>query len=618
MPRTFLHGAILAFLAAYAVLPFAILSPWGIPGGVEEGIIAASISGGFILFCALLFILPRSIQLTFPKSYLPFLGLPLFVVACVSAISIGYSRGQVWGAGFDLGTVGFFALFALSMLFAALIPRHLAPMFLRIFLGGVALFSGVFLVALTLFQGSGVAVMAIVSWPQLAFLLGAALLVSAAMADAGFGQTRYRYGALALFFGIALVIFFHPAAVVLVFVLSALYGAFVFWERRRIAAHFFPVATLLAATFTGGMLLVGVRSPVASVQPDVRPSLTATEFIIVPAYMETMRTALIGTGPHTLPQAWERYRPPQFNRGVLWSTTVSSAHSAAASFAIELGALGLLALALCPILLVVALPGRRRTPGVLDDAWSRGVFILTLFSLAAPFVYPLSASLFIIGAVGLGLVARLFSDEEIAILAGNRMVIRILVSATLVLAGGGLLWISAHQFVAAKWHAEGSMLLESDPVAAASLLERAAKIWPLSSYERDASRAILASTISTANTEATSGSVDAEDVREGIDRAATLANRSVVTDPSDYRSWLSRAVLFISLKDVQYPGAEEAAQESLNQAAMLAPARPDVPYFAALLALRRGDLDTARGELAHALELKPDYADAEMLLETLK
>ena len=185
------------------------------------------------------------------------------------------------------------------------------------------------------------------------------------------------------------------------------------------------------------------------------------------------------------------------------------------------------------------------------------------------------------------------------------------VAASLMLA-----WISVHQMLAAHLHSKGLLMTREGDISAVSVMEKAERVWGVQQYSIDASRAYTSKAQQLLPTIREDDEVRRQ-IQLDLKAAASFANHAVESNPKDFSAWMYRAELYIAFIPFGFPDAESLAYESLQQAAALAPLRPDVPLLKARGALQAGRPDVARQFAEDALALKPDYEEAKRFIEKL-
>lgn len=601
-----------SFPLALALFSFAAVPLGGQDLVQQQGILVAVIFGIVCCLIAVTCILEENIS--FHPAAL--LGIPLLIVAVVSNVQTPSLIQSIFGYGFEIGTVGSFVLFGASVAFGVLGGRGSTRVFLYTFIGAGALAS---LGAVLLRLGFDFLKPFGELWSHMPFIFCSAALVAAILFDAernGWYRAAYAAALLSLLGGVAA--FFDPTIAGVGIIMVAAFVAITFVLDRTLEYSRPLLAAICMGLTLTAFLVCGLSVPPVTGTGNAYPSLLATEFIIGPVYVDSVKTALIGTGSNSFSYAWAMYRPQEVNMTPLWNFDPTSSYSTAATFTVTLGLLGLFALFLCPIILVGMIffqtDEKLREHITIGD---RGVFeaslMLSLFLFVSMVCYPVGVVSFIVAGLSLGFSIRFLWTAADHSSRRASAWLRYMIALAFIGVGGIFLWVSIHQFAAGLYHQRGIAQLSIDIRKASLSLENAAIAWPTSIYERDASRALFLDGLAIAS----KSTEDREAIRTQVDKALRLADKSVKTDPRDVNAWLSRGVLYIQLVPDGPESAAQNAKESLEKAGILAPTLPDVPYMRAALEVRLGNGAKAREYLKQALKLKPDYKDALELLRSL-
>lgn len=618
MFRPYSSFASLLVAGAVAVLPLFFIPSIGIALDLQKGMLVAAALGLALCTLALeLSVFRHPVKL--PSVAAVLVGLPLLLAALLSFFLSGAPRLSVWGSGFESGATASFLLLWFVIVGSAAISRRVTRHLLSLFIGSV--FCSAAISALLVLSSSpalgGLTLAGV--WTELSFLVAGALLVTLVLADATDSLTvRLWYAGTGLLLGGAFLLFLESTSLFLL--LAALIGTLLLRmfappdtsERRPGPwAELFGIACLLLLIF------FGVRSPVLNLGATGRPSLLATELVAVQAVTESMPETVFGSGPGTFSRAWERYRPVEFNTTPYWNVSVDQAYSTALTLVVTMGVFGLLAFLFIPFGVLsdvcTVLFGARPVP-VSDPRYSLllATGALSTFSFLAAVFDSTGLPLLLTGGLATGCFIALRYSEPLPY-HPTSILSRSAVLVVSFLAGAGLLWVVSHQFLAASYRAQALTQTPPDSAQASALLQKASALWPLASYQRDASRVLFRSALSAA-----AGGAEASTTQAQIQEALRLANRSVQLDPGDLSAWASRASLYLALVGTSQEDAAQSARESLRAAQALAPNRPDILFIRAILDQKTGDISAARADVAQALILKPDFQDVLNFQKTLQ
>jgi len=610
MWRPSLSGAIVVYGVVVTALPlmYAVLNGIGI--GAAGGW-AVPLSLGITLMLASLALFKEHTTIEFPRNILVLAGLPLFLSACVSIMGRQSFSTMMFGVSLELGTLGSLAIFAISILFGASLSSRQALRMLDIFMISVVIGGAVTLWHVFTSGWGDVAQMRTASL----IILGA-LIVSAICTDTAVGRARFMYGVSTVFLGALSVLSFDASGgIIAAIILLLVFGFALSFGRSRYVSW----VTALVACAIGVSLLAGMEGKYVPASPDVRPALPVTASIIGAQYFQDARSALLGSGPNTFNRAWERHRIAELNTSQYWEFTPQGGYSTAMTLAVTLGAFGFISFLYLGIALAVFMTSRIADTRGADDieTWLRALpaAVLAFFAMGVAFTDAIEMPLFLAGGMAIGMVARTLERDGNVVsfdfsFGGSRIAASA-IAVVLLIVAVWLLQISLRPVFAERFHAQAVALDSTEDPRASRLFERASRIWGVSPYAFDAARAFEASASSAGAKGDTYG------LRVSTEKALSYAGRAIDLDPGNYQVWLYRGSLLTALISSEYPNAAVDAYADLQRAKMLAPMRPDILYQEAVLHVISGRKVDARIALEKALELKPDYAEALSLLESL-
>jgi len=595
------HAALL-YIALLVTLCIVVIPVTGF--AAQKGMLVAFALALSLAFAA--WILLRSRVLELPVSMLSVSGIPLVLIALLSLTQTHSLRLALWGVGFETGTVGSLFLFAATVFAASLVPRTSIPAVLKFCIAAVtcsALVSVcIFAAAPALLGGDTL----VGSWSGLTYLIGAALVAAAALFDSGRSVLwRSLCGVFTLTLGILFILLFQQPAAILVLIACLCAGGLLAYDRH--AGWSFPAGTFVTGAVVLALLLFGPRAPLLHTPVDVHPSLLLSGAIVASVYINHIGVSLIGAGPGTFAAVWNTYRPAAVNTSPYWNTSFDSGYSTAVTFAVTLGMLGCFALLLCAFAVgtatlryIQSVRGMSFIPDGVFEA-TLGFAVVVFGSLVE---YPVDIVPFVLAAAFCGFCVPLSGSRTTSVALAKKYAIAL--SLVFFLCACGLAYVSVSQFLAA-WSSARAM--SADQQAQVVFLERASAFWPVSPYSMATSLALY----SRAHTELSDISLSASD----LSSAAVYADAAVEENSQSFDAQLYRASLYVHLMSVGYPDAQTRADDALSQAASLAPTRPDLAYVRATADVAENNLPDARKQLQAALQLKPDYTDAQQLLSQI-
>lgn len=109
-------------------------------------------------------------------------------------------------------------------------------------------------------------------------------------------------------------------------------------SRRSLAPLAIAVISVFVLFTLGGV--INFTLPRAAVSAEVTPSLSASWNIVKSAARESVRNAVIGSGPATYNYAYAKYRDPALNKSAFWNIRFTQGFNAFLTHLISWGALG--------------------------------------------------------------------------------------------------------------------------------------------------------------------------------------------------------------------------------------------------------------------------------------
>lgn len=603
---------------AFALVLLALPLPWslffGTLGSSDWKTLYAAVAFGVgcILFALVPLVLKRAVVI--PRTALLFLGIPLIAAGYLSLYTSGVGSGFWWERSFSTGEIGALVLYAAAVISGSLVSARTA---VRLFaFSAVSILVAAIAYVLFALMSPSLVEKAAGDWPNLAFLLAGVLAACTALYDVASNASQRRWYILGTGLSLALFIaLMHRPAIFALLALLGLIASTMFvrsgWRRTPPLSAFLGILILLA-------LIIGPKAPLVAHVSEAKPSFFATMSVIVPVYADGTSPLLFGTGPGSFAEVWEKHRPLGYNQTPLWNTSLERGYSAATDIALSFGALGLASLLLCPFALLFLWVRRNNDEGEGYAAPFEAFALLSLAACASLLAEPANTPMLLFAALSAGVSIRLAFEDRTIALPTNLVVI---VPATLALAvfGGTFAWSGVRQIIATTLHERGAAAIKDDGFTAEGVefLTRAAGAFPSAAYQRDAAQALFRRALSQYASEPFHTEESTAALARAVGGASTLLNFATLESARDYRTWLVRASIDYQLVGLDAEAPARAVQ-ALEQAAVFAPTRPDVPYLQALLFERMGDKAAALDFAQRAADLKPDYTDALALRDTLR
>jgi len=321
---------------------------------------------------------------------------------------------------------------------------------------------------------------------------------------------------------------------------------------------------------------------------------------------------LVGTGPETFAYAYFRFRPREHNDLSEWDFLYNKAHNEYLNYLATTGAIGLGAYLLLIIsFLRYALNTlhpqgvRSNTPGVVAAllAGFTSILVTNFFGFS---VVPVSLLFFLLPA--LAAVKNRPTIQSPKTRWRQKIIIAaILASCFFILYSLAQIWIADSRL------ATGNKLIKAGQYDDAfNTLWPATKTRPNEPIYHNALATAASGLAVTAYQQE-----QLESINQFINAAIESSNRALAISPYQLIFWKNRVKIFYQLAKID-PQYSQKAIESLQHAGQLAPTDAKIKYNLGLLYFSQKQNDQAIKVFEKALELKPNYREAQQALDLLK
>ena len=634
-------------VAQYAVLIlFGLVAIFFTPGiwaslGFDKTLFAVGLMVLVLIALSLLALRTRSVQTVLPVS----LGLFWSVVgaAFLSAIFSGDIQDAIVGSVFGPLSAGFLAVMALVMTSTLVLQRSKILTVKALALFGCV--SGLLLVYSILRIIFGAGFLPLGSFTEVTispiggfndFALFAGLIVILGLITLLQLPLRgLTQGAVALliflglfvlsvvnFFNIWLVIGFF-GLLLFVYILSrdTLFADATEPESKQPVSKVLLITTALVCAVSAVFVVSGdyVGSKISTLTNiqyiEVRPSIEATIDITKAVYKENV---LFGIGPNRFSDAWRVHKDRSINDTIFWDTDFGAGSGYVPTLFTTLGALGGVLLVVFHLFFLRLGYRMFLKNSIRDSYWYYfGIFSFTgaVFLWGMSYVYVPGVSILLLTALftGFTFVAHGASTKATLVtipLARNRRRGFFLMAAAIVvivLSIGGLLAITQQHTAQARFsesQATASSVAEFEQVAQASFA-----LFPDDRFVSARAQIQLA-TLSSIVDIAEPTEEDQQRFQFAVEQAGVFAQQAVQADPTNPDNHAILAGLYSTLNRAGFDGADERAFTALSTAQELDPLNPAYKLIAAQIAIRSGDVEQARSEIAASLGLKRNYTQA--------
>lgn len=577
----------------------------------------------------------RSGKIVVPKNIAwIFLAVFLAVLVLSSFLSVS-PHVSFFGLGSEVGTLGAFILFALTLFLAFSIFDSESKVFQAIsaLLGSFfviflfQLFQSLFKFPLLASVSRDPSFNLFGSWNELGIFSGLAVLLSLILFEVlprSFWKVLtgvVLLSALVLTAAVNFTLVWWILAAVLIIFLAHSYS-----QKREMSTFYgapFAVLIISLVFIFAAPLMTELINELGVQFVEIRPSLASTLEVASKVLKE--RSAF-GFGPNTFLYAWFKHRPADIAVTPFWQTRFNSGIGFIPTLLITSGLTGALAL-LCFLGLFLWSGFRALVKSSVPASFALSAsFIAALYLWIFAFVYSAGFSFIFFAFFFTGIFLRLAAQRgvsenlEISLFerSGPGFIGALLLILFVVL---GVSWLSvlAQKYYAALLYADGTQALAAGKLEEAEDgFNRALNLDRRDLYLRSLTAAGLARLQQIVGRR----DVSAEELRlqfqNALAQTIRQAQEATALNPADPLNWMNLGRVYEVVLPFQIQGAAEFAKNSYTEASKQFPSSPE-PYLAlARVEISRNDLAAAREYLKQAVSLKRDYAEAHFLLAQLE
>jgi cytochrome c-type biogenesis protein CcmH/NrfG len=583
-----------------------------------------------------------------PKSFLYGSALIALATHTLATIFSGNSKVSTVGQGFELGTLGFFAISILVFLVTPLLVRTSERVFRTytvIFVSAVlvALYQALRLFIGPDFMSLGVLTTAtsnlIGKWNDLGVFFGFISLLSVITLERVALQKFHKvlvWIALVLSLFIISVVNFTAAWIVL----SVIMGIFFIYEvsvkkenntgelKRKIPT--ITMAVLIIAcifSFTGGSLGNLLAGSFNISQVEVRPSWGSTLEIAE----KTLATdPVFGVGPNRFQNIWLLNKPAGINNTVFWNVDFNYGIGFIPSLLVTTGIVGFAGILLMIGLFILA--GFRAVFGSRKGNTASNFLVLSsfftsLYLLVFATIYVPSAPLWILMFVMLGLFVSAgvlnqsfgvfkFSSSDSQVKSFTLVLFCILILIGTVT----FIYKTTTKTIANTYFQKGVIAINRDGNIneGERLIGKALSMVPSDVYNRFMSEIYLIRTGAVLNDKTMNQTELAQKFQSTLGVAIETARNAIAYDPTNYQNYIMLGRVYEAVVPLGVQGAYESAKKTYEDATLLNPENPELYLLLARLEIANKNVDSARNYITTSLKKKSDYVDAIFLLSQIE
>ena len=363
---------------------------------------------------------------------------------------------------------------------------------------------------------------------------------------------------------------------------------------------------------------------------DVRPSFSATLDMAQSTMKESVKNLLIGSGPNSFIMQWIKYKPAEVNNTIFWNIDFTSGVGRIPSYAVTLGAFGLLAWALFLGILIyyglrtILYSEAPRSIRFVTFVSFMGMLYLWVFSfIYIPDTVIFSLSFILTGVFVASLTrAGMAKNFEFSFFNEPRLGF----ASVLILVLLVITCISGGYFMNKKSSANFSYLkgvyaltFQGNLDEAESNLKAAIESDDQDLYERTLSDIYIRKLNKFVSEQEIADKESVAKLQEYIVAASASARKSMDLNQKNYQNWMAMGKVgetVVPLKVIE--GAYTLANDSYKKALELSPANPLILLNLARLEIANGDVKKAKEYLNQAIDFKSNYTTALYLLSQIE
>ncbi len=580
-------------------------------------------------------------KITFPRSNIISAGFAILLVVLVSAFLSSAREASFFGTIFDLGTFWFvFAAFLLMFICSVMVKDVKSA---QMFLFGVLL-SSVFVMVFQIFRFFMPEILSlgvlgvntdnlIGSWNSLGFMAGFSTLLSLFVIEF-FSTTKM---AKFLFSLLIIISLFVIASVnyLLIWELLGLFALIIFVYKMSFVSHVkqaedekihFPAFSfaivMISLLFFMSSQFIGIFLPnrLSLSNTEVSPSFTATMLVAKEALK---KNPIIGIGPNRFGELWALYKPSSINSSIFWDTSFNSGSGVIPTFASTTGSLGILSWLIFFILFIVS-GVKMLLAGVRHNMHREmtSFFILALYLFLASFFYSTGPVIFLLAFAFTGVFIGLSSNREngevtVTFLHDHRksfFFILVLVIMMILSAAAAFKYIERLASVSYF----GKAVQADSILTAETSITKALSLHANDLYMRTYAQVYLVKLNSLLSKNSASLSeAEKTELQTSFDQALSGAVGATTYNNKNYLNYQTLGNVYSTAGALGVKDAYDKAIEAYQTASTFNPFNPGIELAIARAYFSDNKTKEAKELANKALELKPNYIDALVMLSQI-
>lgn len=577
-------------------------------------------------------------KVSFPRSSIVLSGLGIVVVVLLSAFFSTASQMSFFGMIFDVGTFWFMlAAFLLMFITSVMIKDNKSAQMLLF--GAIISTVAVMVFQIFRFFAPGALSLGVLgdntdnligSLNSLGLLAGFSCLTSLFVIEF-FSITKT---AKILFGFLILVSLFMMATVnfMLTWVLVGLFALFIFvykisflsqgQEEAKVKFPAFSFAVIMISLlfFMSGQFIGGfLPSKMGISNTEVSPSFGATMGVTKQALK---KDPIFGLGPNRFGEVWAMYKPQSINQTIFWDVSFNSGSGLLPTFGATTGILGILSWIAFFFFFIWA--GYKSLFSSIRNNTHREVasfFVLALYLFLASFFYSVGPLIFLLAFAFTGVFVGLISNQprgevNISFLDDNRKSFFFILGLIVVMVlAAGITFKFVERFASVSYFGK-AVQAQTIPEAEAAI-GKALSLHANDLYMRTYAQVYMLKLSSILSKETELTEAEKAELQASFDQALSGATAATQYNPKSYVNFQTLGNVYSAAGSLGVEDAYAKALEAYQTALTLNPMHPGIHLAMSQVHAADKKWTEAKAEANKALELKPDYIDALLMLSQI-
>lgn len=387
---------------------------------------------------------------------------------------------------------------------------------------------------------------------------------------------------------------------------------------------FFSFAvTMVALLFyvSGSFIAVYLPSKLGITNNEVSPSLVSTYMV---AKQDFKKNPVLGMGPAKFQDLWAGYKSIGVNATQFWDVPFNSGSGLLPTLVSTNGFVGLIAWVLFFVLFLLngfkfIFLGIKK-----DSGWEiMAFFILSLYLFLASFFYAVGSVIFLLALAFAGIFLGLstfghphrelsfsfLNDHKKGFFSLFFLVVIIIISSV-------LSFKYLERFVSVSYFRK-ALVAQTLPEAE-SYINKSLALYVNDIYLRTYAQISLAKITSVIQKNPSSLTDEQKaNLQSNLDQAIASSNAAIYYDPTNYLNFQALGSIYQAVSTFGVKDANAKAVEAYGYASALNPLNPGLQLNMAVSSLADGKIKEAKQYANNAINLKPDYVDALVVLSQI-